>query len=223
MHLTCFLVARLPVQLLVEDRVEREHGLAGLPVTDDQLALATADRRHGVDGLPASPSGSFTGCRCTTDGAWTSSARSASAAIGPESVDRLAQGLTTRPRKPSPTGTEHPAGAPHLLALLDVGGVAEQHAADLAHIQVECQTQQATLELQQLVRHRRVQALHTRDPVARLGARARPLPARSRVQTLRRCGRSPRESPPARSSTQPCAASQSRARQSRRAGDVVSW
>ena len=38
---------------LVDDRVDRDRGLAGLPVTDDQLALATADRRHRVDRLDA--------------------------------------------------------------------------------------------------------------------------------------------------------------------------
>ena len=39
--------------LLIDDGVERDGGLAGLPVADDQLALAAADRNHGVDGLDA--------------------------------------------------------------------------------------------------------------------------------------------------------------------------
>ena len=39
--------------LLVDDRVDRDGGLAGLAVADDQLALAAADRRHGVDDLDA--------------------------------------------------------------------------------------------------------------------------------------------------------------------------
>ena len=39
--------------LLVDDRVERDGGLAGLAVADDQLALAAADRDHGVDRLDA--------------------------------------------------------------------------------------------------------------------------------------------------------------------------
>src|SRR5207244_3905634 len=33
-----------PLALLVEDRVDRDRRLAGLAVTDDQLALAAADR-----------------------------------------------------------------------------------------------------------------------------------------------------------------------------------
>ena len=39
--------------LLVDDGVERDGGLAGLAVADDQLALAAADRNHAVDGLDA--------------------------------------------------------------------------------------------------------------------------------------------------------------------------
>ena len=36
---------------VVDDRVERDRGLAGLAVADDQLALAAADRDHAVDRL----------------------------------------------------------------------------------------------------------------------------------------------------------------------------
>ena len=39
--------------LLVDDRVDDHRGLAGLAVTDDQLALATANRDQGVDRLQA--------------------------------------------------------------------------------------------------------------------------------------------------------------------------
>ena len=54
MQRTClFVVARLPVGLLVDDRVDRDGRLAGLAVADDQLTLAAADRDHGVDRLDA--------------------------------------------------------------------------------------------------------------------------------------------------------------------------
>ena len=39
--------------LLVDDRVDRDGGLAGLAVADDELALPAADRDHRVDGLDA--------------------------------------------------------------------------------------------------------------------------------------------------------------------------
>src|SRR6185312_1396814 len=40
--------------LLVQDGVENDRGLAGLTVTDDQLALAAADRYQRIDSLEAS-------------------------------------------------------------------------------------------------------------------------------------------------------------------------
>ena len=40
-------------RLLVDDRVDDHRGLAGLAVTDDQLALAAADRDQRVDRLQA--------------------------------------------------------------------------------------------------------------------------------------------------------------------------
>src|SRR5690606_3001960 len=39
--------------LLIDHRVDRHRGLAGLAVADDQLALAAADRGHRVDRLVA--------------------------------------------------------------------------------------------------------------------------------------------------------------------------
>ena len=39
--------------LLVDDRVDRDRGLAGLAVADDQLALAATDRDQGIDRLDA--------------------------------------------------------------------------------------------------------------------------------------------------------------------------
>src|SRR6185312_14447505 len=47
------LVTALPVVALVDDRVECNSRLAGLPVADDQLTLPTADGGHGVDCLEA--------------------------------------------------------------------------------------------------------------------------------------------------------------------------
>ena len=38
---------------LVDDRIDRERGLAGLAIADDQLALAAADRHHRVNRLQA--------------------------------------------------------------------------------------------------------------------------------------------------------------------------
>src|SRR5262249_62149961 len=45
------LVVRGVERLLIEDGIERNRGLAGLAVADDELALATADGDEGVDRL----------------------------------------------------------------------------------------------------------------------------------------------------------------------------
>ena len=55
--------------------------------------------------MPVS-SGSFTGWRCTTVGAWSSRARVASDSMSPWPSRGRPSGSTTRPRKPSPTGTD---------------------------------------------------------------------------------------------------------------------
>ncbi len=51
-------------------------------------------------------SGSFTGWRSTTEGAWVSSGRSSVSSMGPLPSSGSPSGPTTRPRKPSPTGTD---------------------------------------------------------------------------------------------------------------------
>lgn len=45
------LVSCIVESLLVDDGVDSDGGFAGLPVTDDQLTLATTDGHQGIDGL----------------------------------------------------------------------------------------------------------------------------------------------------------------------------
>ena len=115
-------------------------------------------------------SGSFTFCRCTTLGACSSSWRSSVPSIGPLPSSGSPSGSTTRPRKPSPTGTDSTSPVRRdPLALVDLAEVAEDHDADLAHVEVEREAAGAVLELQQLVGHGRGQARDPRDAVAALG------------------------------------------------------
>ena len=44
-------ISRFPVLALVDDGVDRNRGLSGLTITDDQLSLTTTDRGHRVDRL----------------------------------------------------------------------------------------------------------------------------------------------------------------------------
>ena len=163
-------VARLPVRPLVDDRVDRDRGLAGLPVADDQLALAPADRRHRVDRLDA-------GLQRLLHRLALHHARRLQLQGPPLgrldralAVQRLAEradhaaevGVADRDR-------EHLAGPLDPLALLDLAEVTEDDHADLADVQVQRQAAGAVLELEQLVRHRRGQSLDPGDAVAALG------------------------------------------------------
>ena len=113
--------------------------------------------------------GSLTGWRCTTVGACSSRARRPSASIGPRPSIGLPSGSTTRPRKRVADGDrEDLAGAAHRLALLDLANVAEEDDTDLADVEVQGEAEEAVLELQQLVGHRRVETLDARDAVTGL-------------------------------------------------------
>ena len=162
-------VARGPVLALVQDRVDRDRGLAGLAVADDQLALATADRGHRVDGLDAGLH--RLGDRLTLDD--RGGLQFEDAALGAldraEAVERVAErvddatevGVADRDR-------EDLAGAADLHALLDAGEVTEDDDADLADVEVLGEAADAVLELEKLVGHRRGQALDAGDAVAGL-------------------------------------------------------
>ena len=91
--------------LLVDDGVERDGGLAGLAVADDQLALTAPDRDHGVDRLDSGLSGSLTGRRSTTPGARRSMGAELFGLDGPLAVQRLAQGVHDAAHYGVSTGT----------------------------------------------------------------------------------------------------------------------
>ena len=124
--------------LLVDDRVDRDGGLAGLAVADDQLALAAADRDHRVDGLDA-------GLERLVDGLALDDARRldsigavAAVSIGPLPSIGWPSGLTTRPRSASPTGTctIRPVVLDTVSFSLILRSLAEQHGADVVLLEV---------------------------------------------------------------------------------------
>ena len=130
-------------------------------------------------------SGSFTGCRCTTLGACSSSGRRASSADLAQPVDRLAERVDHPAEEAvADRHREDLAGAVHRLALVDALLLAEDDHADLADVQVQGQAQRAVLEPEQLVGHRRGQPLDAGDAVTGLGDRADLL-----ARDLRRVGR----------------------------------
>ena len=162
-------VARLPVAALVDDGVERDRGLAGLAVADDELALAAPDGGHCVDRLDA-------GLERLVDalpvhdagGLELEVATLGEAGDLAQAVDRLAHRVHDAAEVAVTHGDgEDLARTLDGRAFLDAFGVAEHDDADLANIEVQSDPADAVLELQQLVRHRRGQTLDARDAVTR--------------------------------------------------------
>src|SRR5690606_13161783 len=163
-------VARLPVGLLVDDGVDADRGLAGLPVTDDQLPLAATDGGHRVDGLDAGLHRLADRLPLHHGGGLELQLAALGGGDLALAVDRAAQ----RVHHAAEVGVAHRdgedlAGAAHRLALLDPGEVAQDDRADLADLQVQGQAQGAVFEFEQLVRHRRGKAADTGGPVTGAG------------------------------------------------------
>ncbi len=124
--------------LLVDDRVDRDRGLPGATVADDELALAAADRDHRIDGLEA-------GLHRLADGLTDDDAgglrldlaghRRGDRALA---VDRAPEGVDDAADHGRPDGDlEHAGGAADLIALLQAEVVAEDDGADVVLFEVE--------------------------------------------------------------------------------------
>ena len=117
--------------------------------------------------------GSCTGCRCTTEGACNLQRPQRGALDLAEAVERLAQRADhPAEERVADRDGQHLPGAAHALPLLDAGKLTEDDDTDLAYVQVQRDAPHAVLELKQLVRHGRRQALDSSDAVAALDDRA---------------------------------------------------
>ena len=142
-------------------------GLAGLPVADDQLALAAADRDHGVDRLQAR-------LHRLLDALPVDHARSDAldrVELGRLDralvVDRAAQGVHDAPdQRRADRHLDDPPRATDFLAFLDVLRLAEENDADLVLLEVQGEAENVVAEVHELSVHDLVQAVDTRDPVA---------------------------------------------------------
>ena len=141
--------------LLVDDRVERDGGLAGLAVADDQLALAAADRDHGVDRLDA---GLQRGIDVLAEDHARGDALDGRRLVGLDralAVDRLAERVDhAADQRVADRHRGDAAGRADLVAFFDVGVLAQDDDADRVLFEVEGEPSDAVLrELDQLARH----------------------------------------------------------------------
>ena len=152
---------------VVDDGVEQDGGFAGLPVANDQLALAAADGNHGVDGLEAGGHGLAHGLAVDDAGRQALHGQRLGGGDGALVVDGLAQ----RVHHAADHGLAHGhgenlAGALDLFAFLQLGVIAEHDAAHLILFERERQARNAVREAEQLAGHHLVEAVEAGNAVA---------------------------------------------------------
>src|SRR6185312_16064719 len=161
------LVAGRVQRLLVQDGVERDRGLAGLAVADDQLALAAADRDQGIDRLQAC------GHRLVHRLARNDAGRLDvdAAAFGrlnrTLAVDRVAERVDDATQEAlADRRIDDGAGALHRLAFLDLAVGTEDHDTDVVAFEIERHAAGAVLEFDHLTGLDVVETVDAGDTVA---------------------------------------------------------
>ncbi len=153
--------------LLVNDRVQNDGGLAGLPVPNDQFALAAADRDHGVDGLDAGLQRLAYGLPVHYAGGNAFDGIVMLGNNGSFAVERHAERIHDTPdeRVANRSGHDGPCALDR-VALFDGRVFAEQHGADLVFLEVERDAINIVRKLQHLAGHNPFQTMNTRYAVA---------------------------------------------------------
>jgi hypothetical protein len=153
--------------LLVDDGVDRDGGLAGLAVADDELALAASDGDHRVDGLDP-------GLERLLHRLAGEDARGldldAAAVRGLDralAVDRLTERVDhAADERLAHRDVEDAAGALDDVAFLDGRHVAEHRGADVIGLEVEGEAHQVARELEELAGHDALEAVDAGDAVS---------------------------------------------------------
>ena len=152
--------------LVVDDRVDRDRGLARLAVADDQLALAAADRDHRVDRLQAGQH--RLGHRLALDDAGRlvlGRARLGRLDLA-LAVERVAERVDDPAEQRLADGdVQQATGALDGVALGDVLPLTEQHRADVVGLEVERQAGHVVRQIEHLERHAVLEAVHAADAV----------------------------------------------------------
>ena len=154
--------------LLVDDRIDGDRGLAGLPVADDQLSLTAADRNHGVDRLDAGLKRLLDRSPVHNAGGKPLDGPRFLRVDRPLAVDRLAEGVHHPPnQRIADRHGGDPARPLDEVSLFDRLGLAEQDRADVVLLEVQDQAKDLVGELQKLAGHRLFQPINTGNPVTR--------------------------------------------------------
>ena len=152
---------------LVDDRVERDRGLAGLAVADDQLALAAPDLQHRVDRLDSGLQRLLDRLAADDAGRLDFDPPLLGGLDRSLAVDRLAERIDDASEQPfADRNLGDAAGALDLVALANRLRIAKQRRADVVFFEVEHHAENPVREFQQLAQRRVLQAVDARDTVA---------------------------------------------------------
>src|SRR6267142_6912392 len=134
--------------LLVQNGIERDRGLAGLAVADDQLALAAADRDQRIDRLEAGRHRFVHRFARNDAGRLDVDAHTLVGLDRALAVDGIAERVDHAAEQPLADGrVDDGAGALDGLAFLDLAVGAEDHDTDVVGLQIQRHAAGAVLEL----------------------------------------------------------------------------
>jgi len=149
---------------LINDRVDGHRGLAGLPVADDQFALAAPDGNHRVDGLDSGLQRLLHRASIHHAGRNGFDVARIFGYDGTLAVDRLPERIYHAPDHRFANRHRHDAaGAPDFVAFLDLLIFAQQHRSHLVFFQIERDSGDAVRKLHHLAGHYVFQAIDARD------------------------------------------------------------
>src|SRR5439155_15215821 len=155
--------------LLVEDRVDRDRGLSGLAIADDQLALPAADRDHRVDRLEARLERLLDGAPIDDPGRVPLDRPELRGSERSLAVDRLTQGVHDPPDQGLAHGNlRDAAGSLDDVPLADGAVLPEEHRAHVVLFEVEDNPDYVARERQELTGHGLLEPVDPGDPVPHL-------------------------------------------------------
>ncbi len=153
--------------LLIDDRIDRDRGLAGLTVANDQLALSASDDEHRVDRLDPGLQRLLDRLAADDPGRLDFDAAGFGRLDRTLVVNRLAECVDDAAEQAF--ADRHfcdSSGALDLVAFLDCLRVAEQHGADVVLFKIQHQPENLVWKFEQLAERGILQAVDSGDTVA---------------------------------------------------------